>query len=88
MEAVNHYTRALKTLLAAGAMLLATLTAAAQQEVAPDHFDGTESNAARTVKPAKVQKQAPHKPAKLNTSAKRGKTVASKSSTSTSVIAK
>ena len=87
MEDVTHY-RALKTFLVAGAMLLAALTAAAQQEVAPDHFDGSENNTVRAAKAVKVQKKAPHKPAKLNTSAKRGTTVASKSSPSGSVIAK
>ena len=32
--------RSLKTILVASAMFLATVTAAAQQEVSPDHYEG------------------------------------------------
>jgi len=60
MKALS-YTR---LLVVAGAMLLATLTAAAQQEVAPDHYDGQGAGPAQKVQPVKTQhKAAVHKAA-------------------------
>ena len=58
MNTFRNCTRALSTILVAGALLLATNTVAAQQEVAPDHFDGP---AATQKAQPKVRKVAAHK---------------------------
>lgn len=63
MRSYTDCASALKTFMAAGAMLLATLGASAQQEVAPDHFDGTPAVAAQKARPAKKQ-MASHKTAR------------------------
>ena len=70
MKTFSKVALAGKTILVAGTMLLLTLTAAAQQEVAPDHFDGTPAAASQSARP-KVRKQlvAAHKSKAASTTA-------------------
>ncbi|HVZ17829.1 MAG TPA: hypothetical protein VG897_11970 [Terriglobales bacterium] len=57
MDAVTNCTRGWKKMMfAAALMLFATYTVSAQQEVAPDHFDGSEART-QTVHSAKARKQ-------------------------------
>lgn len=63
--------RSLSTILVAGAMLLAAVTASAQQEVSPDHFEGPGAGPAKA-HVTKVHKQTTaHKQAAKVASAKK-----------------
>ncbi|MGZ4789774.1 MAG: hypothetical protein ACXVZX_14745 [Terriglobales bacterium] len=59
MNIFTNWTRGLKTIIAVAAMLLMTHTLSAQQEVDPDHFDG--SNVTSQKSTAKVRKTSAHK---------------------------
>ena len=50
-------TRSLRAILVTGAMLLATISVAAQQEVSPDHYEGNGAGPATKAQVAKVRKQ-------------------------------
>jgi len=56
MNTLTKCTRNLKTMILAGTMLLTTIAASAQQEVAPDHFDET-ANTVQKVRPVTPKKQ-------------------------------
>jgi hypothetical protein len=50
--------RSLRTILVAGTLFLAAVTASAQQEVSPDHFEGPGAGPATKTKVVKAQKHA------------------------------
>jgi hypothetical protein len=73
MDAVSSYMRGLKMIFAVASMLLVTHTMSAQQEVAPDHFDGSDVRvqmATRAKAPKRVAKQKPAHAAKKTASKK------------------
>ena len=49
--------RSLRTILVAGAMFLAAVSVAAQQEVSPDHYEGNGAGPATKAQVTKVHKQ-------------------------------
>ena len=57
MKSLGNYARKLKVVVLAGAMLLVPLTALAQQEVDPDHFDGDHVQIAQKARPTEHRRQ-------------------------------
>jgi len=85
MSILASYASKLKTILLTGTMLLTTLTAVAQQEVDPDHFDGSSAQARPIVVKHQKQSASVHK---TNSSPKRqNQAKASKKPKQPSVIA-
>lgn len=63
MQITSRYSRNIQAIVLAGVMGLVALSAVAQQEVAPDHFDGNDAALVQKARATKPQKQATPKQA-------------------------
>ena len=66
MKTIAKYSRNLKAMVLVGTMALIAISAGAQQEVDPDHFDGNDNAVVQKASTAKTHKQVV---AKQNTNA-------------------